>query len=74
MTTNDEERRLESLLRSRARTRGLRLVKSHSRTPEAYEYGLFMIVDADTNMAVAGAWPSAFTMSLEDVAAYFSDE
>jgi hypothetical protein len=43
------------------------------RTPEAYEYGQFMIVDADTNTVVAGATPVAFMMSLEDVAEYLDD-
>lgn len=62
--------RLMTLRESRARRRaignGLRVLKSRSRSPDHYAFGGFMIVDTDTNFAVAGSLPE-FCFSLEDV-------
>jgi hypothetical protein len=68
--TDDE--RAESRLRSAARRRGLRLVKSRSRTPSDWQYGTFMIVN-DDNWLVAGNHNDGFGMTLEEVAEWLAE-
>ena len=51
---SDTERTRENRLRRAARRQGFVLRKSRRRDPEAYDYGLWMIVDPDGNTVVAG--------------------
>jgi hypothetical protein len=53
--------------------RGMSLVKSKRRNPQAFDYGGFMIVDISTNAVVAGADPLPFCMSIDDVEAWLKD-
>jgi len=68
------EARRESALRARVRRRGFRLAKSRSRTPEHPEYGLFHIVDPYYNVIVAGYAGSGYSMTLDDVEAWLTEE
>lgn len=56
-TMSDTEfKTTEARLRRLAQRKGLALRKSRSRTPEAYEYGGFLIVDPFTNGCVASGY------------------
>jgi hypothetical protein len=61
-------------LRARAKRQGLVLRKSRYRNPDLYEYGGYMIVDADNNSIVAGGAPHAYSLSLDGVEAFLRDE
>ena len=56
----------ETRVRQLARKQALSLVKSRSRHRERPDFGGFMIVDDATNVAVAGASPFAFSLSLAE--------
>jgi hypothetical protein len=66
MTDNLREQRL----RREASRQGLALRKSRCRTPEAMEYGTYMLVDLHTNVLVAGGQWRGFGLSLDDVRDY----
>ncbi len=68
-----EDKIVENRCRRALDRRGLTLQKSRRRDPKAIDYGGYMIVDAATNTAVAGASPIAFSMSLDDVEAWLKD-
>src|SRR5689334_15681652 len=51
---SDADKTRENRLRRAARRQGFVLRKSRRRDPEAYDYGLWMIVDPDGNTVVAG--------------------
>ena len=68
MTTEEKVR--ENKARRRLDRRGYRLMKSRRRDPKALEYGGYMIVDSQTNGAVAGMDPVPFDYSLGDVEAF----
>jgi hypothetical protein len=51
----DPEKIRENRLRRMAHRRGFRLVKSRRRDPQAWDYGLWLIVDRETNAVVAGS-------------------
>jgi hypothetical protein len=57
-----------------ARCHGLALRKSGRRDPRAIDYGMYAIIDADSNRIVAGAASGQFNLTLDDVEAYFTDE
>lgn len=57
----------ENRLRRKAERQGLTLLKSRRRDPDAIDFGGFMIVDQDTNGAVFGATPHAYSASIEEV-------
>jgi hypothetical protein len=61
------DKSIEQRLRRKATRQGLRLQKSRST-------GGYMLSDSMTNGAELGAWPIAFSASLEEVAAYLSEE
>jgi hypothetical protein len=54
ITLADPEKVRENRLRRIAERQGLRLVKSRRRDPQAWDYGLWMIVDRETKAVVAG--------------------
>ena len=64
---------LENRLRRALARRGLTLLKSRRRDPRATDYAGYMIADAYTNAAVAGAHPIAFSLSLADVRRWVDD-
>ena len=57
-----QEKRRENRLRKKLARRGYRLMKNRGRTPEAYNYQGYMIVNADTGFVVAGADISQFDL------------
>lgn len=63
----------ENRLRRMAQRQGLRLDKSRRRDPRAADYGCYMIVDAATNMAVAGSGPIGPSLGLDDVELYLTE-
>jgi hypothetical protein len=71
----DEDKVRENRLRRAADRRGLRLAKSRSRDPNAIDYGLFALIDVQTNGAVnpaiAGRWVCSWT--LDEVEKYLGE-
>jgi hypothetical protein len=61
-----EEKVKENRLRRAADRQGLRLVKSRSRDPNAMDFGLYALIDIQTNGAVnpslAGRWVCTWTL------------
>jgi hypothetical protein len=57
----------ENRLRRMAKRQGLMVVKSRRRDPRAIDYGGYMILDARTNLVVAGGSPQAFSLDLDEV-------
>ncbi len=72
LATSTTDQSHEARLRRLAHRHELILVKSRCRTPEAFEYGRYMIVDPDTNGVVTGACPVAFWMDLDNVENYLT--
>jgi len=70
-----EDKVRENRLRRTADRQGLRLMKSRSRDPQALDFGLYALVDVQTNGAVnpaiAGRWPCSWT--LDDVEEYLKE-
>lgn len=64
----------EARVRRLARSYGLQLVKSRSRTPEALEYGGYGVIDPYINCWIYGSSPFAFSASLGDVEAWFASD
>ena len=60
-------------IRRAARRKGLIVMKSRARNPRSTEYCGFIIADDDRNL-VAGEYPHAFSMSLEDVERYLLED
>jgi hypothetical protein len=76
MTTAAEDRlefARESRLRRKARSQGLRLVKSRSRTPEHSDWATFGIVDARSNFVVASAGWTTYGLNLDDIEAFLAE-
>jgi len=61
---------VEDSLRHKAKQRGLRLEKSHSRTPEAASYNTYRLVDATRNTIVLCDASNGYGMCLHDIAEY----
>jgi hypothetical protein len=61
-------------LRRAAARQGLQLVKSRRRDPRALDYGGWMITELSTNTIVAGATPREYSMSLDDVEKYLTED
>lgn len=58
----------EDRARHNAFNLGLAVRKSRHRLPELRErYGGYMLIDRETNSIVAGAHPTAFSLSLEEL-------
>jgi len=73
----DEDSKVrENRLRRAADRQGLRLAKSRSRDPNAIDYGLYALIDIQTNAAVnpaiAGRWVCSWT--LDDVEEYLKSD
>jgi hypothetical protein len=66
----DEDKVKENKLRRAADRRGLRLEKSRSRDPNAIDYGLYAVIDVQTNNlinpAIAGRWKCSWTLDEVD--------
>jgi hypothetical protein len=62
----------EARLRRLATRKGLRLMKSRSRTVEAAEYGTYMIVNRESNFVVASGFDSGYGLNLWQVEAYLT--
>jgi hypothetical protein len=74
LSTTTEQAR-EQRARHRLRRQGYRLAKSRTRTPEAIDYGCYMIVDIRYNPAVAGTEGTGRpNMSLDDVERWLASE
>jgi hypothetical protein len=65
-----DEKVRENRLRRVADRQGLRLRKSGRRDPRALDYGMYALVDANSNTIVAGAASGRFDFSLDDVEDY----
>ena len=61
-----EDKVRENKLRRMAERRGYRLIKSRSRDPGALDYGLYAVIDIQTNgaanPAIAGRWVCSWTL------------
>jgi hypothetical protein len=61
-----EDKVRENKLRRMADRRGYRLIKSRSRDPGALDYGLYAVIDIQTNgaanPAIAGRWVCSWTL------------
>lgn len=55
--------------RSRLRRKGYRLLKNRARNLDRPDYGLFLIVDAETGFVVAGGKPWNYSLFLEEATA-----
>lgn len=64
----------ENRVRRLAARQGLLLVKSRRRDPNAFDFGGYMLVDAETNGVVAGSSPGVFSLSLDDAEARLARE
>ena len=76
MTTAAEDRlelAREDRLRRKARRQGYRLAKSRSRTSEHIDWQTYGIVDARSNVLVAGSQSTGFGLSLDEVEAFLSE-
>ncbi len=64
-TATDKER--ETRLRRVATSMGLALCKSRARDPDRMDYGCYHIVDRNTGCRLAGTYPYAYSLTLDDV-------
>lgn len=69
-----QEKREEDRLRSALARRGYLLRKNRRRTPEVYGYGGYMIINARYNAIVAGGNPWPYSLTLDEVAEWLSDD
>lgn len=67
MPTTTTEKAREMRLRRMADRRRLRLEKSRSRDPRAYDFGTYHLVDPRVNTIVAGNTSDGYGLSLDDV-------
>ena len=74
VATEGAEKVRENRLRRMGERQGLRLSKSRRRDPRALDYGGYMLIDIYTNAVVAGGSPIAYTLSLDDVESYLTEE
>ena len=76
MTTPTDIKTRESRLRRRADRRGLRLIKSHRRDPDAIDYGLYGLIDVRTNGLVHASLLDRYAcaLSLDEVEQYLIEE
>lgn len=63
----------EDRLRRMARRQGLTLLKSRRRDPRATDYGGYMLSN-DSNYIVAGAHPNAYSMSIDEIERYLTED
>ena len=72
MQTGTEKQR-DARVRGRAKRLGYLVLRSRSRSPMNPCYGMYLIVDADTNCCVLGSRPFDYSLTLEEVEAYFDE-
>lgn len=61
------EKAREVALRKIANRRGLRVERSRRRDPLAQGWGLYRVVDAETDQVVAGDGPGGYALDLDGV-------
>ena len=66
-TDVEAEKKREARLRRQATSMGLALRKSRARDPDRLDYGCYVIVDRNTGCRLAGTYPYAFSLTLDDV-------
>ena len=71
---DDTDKVRENRLRRAAQRQGLTLAKSRRRDPRAYDWGTYMLVDAQTGAVVASGARSGYMMSLDDIEAELKGE
>lgn len=64
-TSTDRVR--ENRIRRMAERQGLRVVKSRRRDRRAFDFGGFMLLDANSGSVVSGAHPLPFSLNLDEV-------
>jgi hypothetical protein len=69
-----ERKSRENHLRRLAERQGLALRKSRRRNSEAPDYGMFQLVEPGSNRVVAGDEPHAYSLSLEDVERWLTND
>lgn len=73
---SNSEKVRENRLRRKADRMGYQLIKSRSRDPDAMDYGLYALINVDTNGAVnpaiAQRWVCSWT--LDDVEEFLTSE
>jgi hypothetical protein len=62
----------ENRLRRVAERRGMILQKSRRRDPKAIDFGGYMLIDAETNGAILGSSPVAYSATLDEVEAWLA--
>ena len=65
-----DEKVLENRLRRIAQRRGMQLLKSRRRDPQAIDYGGFMLTDTRFNAVILGGEGWAYSAALEDIRKY----
>jgi hypothetical protein len=71
MTTTDEMR--EQRLRRAVARLGYKLVKSRCRTPEAYVYATYGIIDPDRNSWISWVGGDGYGMDLDQIEEWLSE-
>ena len=66
-TLMETDKQREARLRRLAASMGLALAKSRARDPDRMDYGCFVIVDRRTGCRLAGTYPYAYSLTLDDV-------
>ena len=64
----------ENRSRRRLERMGYVLQKSHRRDPRAFDYGLYRIIDTDTNGLAAGGGSTGYNMDLDEVEAWIESD
>ena len=64
----------ENRIRRMASRQGLELRKSYRRDPRALDYGMYVLVDPETNTIVFGADTGRYDQTLEQIEAYLTDD
>lgn len=68
------ERQREIKIRRRAARRGLRVVKSRSRTFDCPSYGGFMVVDPTDSVVVLGSEGFAYSAGLDEIELFLNSQ
>lgn len=61
------DKRRETRLRRLAADMGLALSKSRARDPNRLDYGCYRIVNSETGSCIAGTYPYAYSLTIDDV-------
>ena len=73
MTIKQVEKIRENRLRRMAGRRDLQVQKSRRRDERANDFGLYRIVDAFSNVVVAGAHPFDYSLSLDEIEEWLNE-